>query len=32
MAPEHPFLVDLQQKSDLFDKAAKKYSPRVAAA
>ena len=31
-APEHPLLVDLEQKSEMFDKAAQKYSPKVAAA
>ncbi|KAI9799753.1 MAG: hypothetical protein M1833_003872 [Piccolia ochrophora] len=30
--PDHPFLRDLQEKSELFDKAATKYSPSVAAA
>ncbi|KAI9767755.1 MAG: hypothetical protein M1840_005436 [Geoglossum simile] len=29
-APEHPFLVDLQEKSVMFDKAAAKYSAKVA--
>lgn len=31
-APNHHFLTDLQEKSKLFDKAAKKYSAKVAAA
>ncbi|KAI1806037.1 coatomer epsilon subunit-domain-containing protein [Daldinia bambusicola] len=31
VAPEHPFLVDLQDKSELFDKAAAKYSAKVSA-
>lgn len=30
-APDHPFLQDLQEKSDSFDKAAAKYSAKVAA-
>ncbi|KAI5860766.1 coatomer epsilon subunit-domain-containing protein [Durotheca rogersii] len=30
--PQHPLLVDLEEKSDLFDKAAAKYSAKVAAA
>jgi coatomer subunit epsilon len=30
-APTHPFLVELAEKSDLFDKAASKYSPKVSA-
>lgn len=30
IAPEHPFLVDLQEKSSLFDQAAAKYSAKVA--
>lgn len=30
-APEHPLLVDLQEKSSLFDQAAGKYSAKVAA-
>ncbi|KAI1084941.1 coatomer epsilon subunit-domain-containing protein [Whalleya microplaca] len=30
-APEHPFLVDLEEKSALFDKAATKYSAKVSA-
>ncbi|KAI0442383.1 coatomer epsilon subunit-domain-containing protein [Xylaria telfairii] len=30
-APEHAFLVDLKEKSDLFDKAASKFSAKVAA-
>lgn len=29
-APEHPFLVDLREKSSLFDDAATKYSAKVA--
>ncbi|KAI0472992.1 coatomer epsilon subunit-domain-containing protein [Xylariaceae sp. FL0804] len=29
-APEHPFLTDLEEKSQLFDKAAAKFSPKVA--
>ncbi len=29
-APEHPLLVDLKEKSSLFDQAAKKYSAKVA--
>ena len=29
-APEHPFLVDLREKSQLFDQAATKYSAKVA--
>lgn len=29
--PKHPLLVDLQEKGDLFDQAAGKYSPKVAA-
>ncbi|KAK4122384.1 hypothetical protein N657DRAFT_501813 [Parathielavia appendiculata] len=29
--PEHPFLTDLAEKSDLFDRAATKYKARVAA-
>ncbi|KAK4225350.1 coatomer epsilon subunit-domain-containing protein [Podospora fimiseda] len=29
--PEHPFLTDLNEKSDLFDKAASKYSAKVSA-
>jgi coatomer protein complex subunit epsilon len=28
---QHPFLVDLAEKSDLFDKAATKYKAKVAA-
>lgn len=28
-APSHPFLTDLEEKSDLFDKAAGKYSAKV---
>jgi coatomer protein complex subunit epsilon len=28
-SPNHIFLTDLQQKSELFDKAAAKYSPKV---
>ncbi|KAI1476779.1 coatomer epsilon subunit-domain-containing protein [Daldinia eschscholtzii] len=31
VAPEHLFLVDLQEKSDLFDKAAAKFSAKVSA-
>ncbi|TGO37114.1 hypothetical protein BHYA_0105g00050 [Botrytis hyacinthi] len=31
-SPEHAFLKDLEEKSSLFDKAATKYSPKVAAA
>ncbi|KAI0386810.1 coatomer epsilon subunit-domain-containing protein [Hypomontagnella monticulosa] len=30
-APKHPFLVDLEEKSELFDKAAAKYSAKVSA-
>ena len=30
-APQHPFLVDLEEKSALFDKAATKYSAKVSA-
>ncbi|KAI1332676.1 coatomer epsilon subunit-domain-containing protein [Xylariaceae sp. FL0255] len=30
-APEHPLLVDLEEKSDLFDKAASKFSAKVSA-
>ena len=30
LAPEHPFLVDLQEKSSSFDQAAGKYSAKVA--
>ncbi|PHH62475.1 hypothetical protein CDD81_7122 [Ophiocordyceps australis] len=30
VAPKHPFLLDLEEKSALFDKAAAKYSPKVA--
>ena len=30
IAPEHPFLVDLQEKSSIFDQAAGKYSAKVA--
>ncbi|KAI0144222.1 coatomer epsilon subunit-domain-containing protein [Hypoxylon sp. NC0597] len=30
-APQHPFLVDLKEKSELFDKAAGKYSAKVSA-
>ncbi|XXH03355.1 hypothetical protein Hte_009753 [Hypoxylon texense] len=30
-APQHPFLVDLEEKSALFDKAAAKYSAKVSA-
>jgi hypothetical protein len=29
--PEHQLLVDLEEKSALFDKAATKYSPKVSA-
>ena len=29
LAPEHPLLVDLQEKSSLFDQAAGKYSAKV---
>ena len=29
--PKHPLLVDLEEKSALFDKAATKYSAKVAA-
>ena len=29
-APEHAFLTDLEEKSKLFDKAATKYSAKVA--
>ena len=29
-APEHPMLVDLREKSSLFDQAATKYSAKVA--
>ena len=29
-APEHPLLLDLKEKSNLFDQAATKYSPKVA--
>ncbi|TGO87386.1 hypothetical protein BPOR_0230g00130 [Botrytis porri] len=32
VSPEHAFLKDLEEKSSLFDKAATKYSPKVAAA
>ena len=28
-SPNHEFLVDLEEKSALFDKAATKYSPKV---
>ncbi|KZF19642.1 hypothetical protein L228DRAFT_241400 [Xylona heveae TC161] len=28
-APEHPLLQDIQEKSELFDKAAAKYTPKV---
>lgn len=31
-APNHHFLTDLEEKSSLFDKAATKYSAKVAAA
>jgi coatomer protein complex subunit epsilon len=30
-APNHPFLVDLKEKSDMFDEAATKYSAKAAA-
>lgn len=30
VAPGHPFLVDLEEKSGLFDQAARKYKARVA--
>ena len=30
LSPEHPLLVDLQEKSSLFDQAAGKYSAKVA--
>ncbi|KAI1441701.1 coatomer epsilon subunit-domain-containing protein [Annulohypoxylon stygium] len=30
-APQHPYLVDLEEKSALFDKAASKYSAKVSA-
>ena len=30
LAPKHPFLVDLQEKSSIFDQAAGKYSAKVA--
>ncbi len=30
-APQHAFLADLEEKSDLFDKAASKFSAKVAA-
>jgi len=30
-SPQHPFLTDLQEKSELFDKAATKYSAKVTA-
>ncbi|KAL1853184.1 hypothetical protein VTK73DRAFT_9069 [Phialemonium thermophilum] len=30
--PQHPFLVDLAEKRDAFDRAAAKYKPKVAAA
>jgi coatomer subunit epsilon len=30
IAPEHPFLVEFQEKSVMFDKAAAKYSAKVA--
>lgn len=29
-APDHPFLVDLRERSQLFDQAATKYSAKVA--
>lgn len=31
VAPKHLFLVDLEEKSELFDKAAAKYSAKVSA-
>ncbi|KAI1262701.1 coatomer epsilon subunit-domain-containing protein [Xylariaceae sp. FL1019] len=31
VAPKHPLLVDIEEKSDLFDKAASKFSAKVAA-
>ncbi|KAI0601383.1 coatomer epsilon subunit-domain-containing protein [Biscogniauxia sp. FL1348] len=31
ISPGHPFLTDLEEKSDLFDKAATKFSPKVSA-
>ncbi|KAH7026116.1 coatomer epsilon subunit [Microdochium trichocladiopsis] len=31
VAPQHPLLVDLEEKSSLFDKAAAKFSPKVSA-
>ncbi|KAI1495156.1 coatomer epsilon subunit-domain-containing protein [Biscogniauxia mediterranea] len=31
VSPQHPFLTDLEEKSDLFDKAATKFSPKVSA-
>lgn len=30
-APHHPFVRDLQEKSELFDQAATKYSAKVSA-
>ena len=30
LAPQHPLLVDMQEKSSLFDQAAGKYSAKVA--
>lgn len=29
--PNHPLLTDLEQKNDLFDKAASKYAAKIAA-
>ena len=31
VAPQHPLLVDIEEKSALFDKAAEKYAPKVPA-
>jgi hypothetical protein len=31
VSPNHPMLVDLQEKSELFDEAAGKFKPKVAA-
>ncbi|KAI5927114.1 coatomer epsilon subunit-domain-containing protein [Camillea tinctor] len=31
VSPGHPFLADLEEKSELFDKAATKFSPKVSA-
>ncbi|TGJ79200.1 hypothetical protein E0Z10_g9563 [Xylaria hypoxylon] len=31
VAPQHPMLTDLEEKSDLFDKAASKFSAKIAA-